>query len=111
MLSFRKDHSFRIELRSLDQTAHHLQAARDQRLERGAVDVPVFDLDARDAGFHCSLGNRYRNIEKHTKIERFGNQVVGPEAEAIEVVGLEDRIRHVLASHISQATASRQFIS
>jgi hypothetical protein len=79
----------------LNHDAHHLVGSTQTALERFAV-LAEIDGEARHAGFNGSLSDCGCLPDEHVRIKRFRDDVLGAKLEAVEAIGAEDGIGHVL---------------
>ena len=106
VLAFGEDHPLGCPLGAVDDAAHQLQAARDQGLQ-----PPVIGLSRRSAGGRrrcpCGAGPPAAPTAAPGS-QWLGDDVVAAEAEAVEAVGAEHGVRHVLARQLGQGVHGRQ---
>jgi hypothetical protein len=107
VLTLGEDHPLGLAPGLVDHHPHDAAGLAQTPLELLAVLLEV-DLLAGHAGGHRRLGHRRGLPDQHPRVERLGNQVVGPEAHPPPAVGLADGIRHVLFGQRRQGAGGRQ---
>ncbi len=102
-----KDQLHRPALGLVDHESHDVPRFAQAALELIFVGLEV-ESPARDAALHRRLGDGGRLANQHPVVERLGNQILGPEVEPAQPVGLHHRVGHVLLGQLGQRSSRRQ---
>ena len=78
-------------------------------MQLGAVGVEVGDRGPGKSLVNRSLGHSGSNRPKDSRIERLGDEVLGPEGKPIHVIGTQHRIRDGFSGEVGQTPGGGDF--
>ena len=97
VLAGAEDHPLGRAARLLEHRPHDQAGLEDELAELLAIGVEIGDRPRRDARVHRRLRDRRRQLDDQPRVERLGDDVVGPEAAGLLAEGARHDLGRLLA--------------